>query len=84
MCVCLCVGEEYCTKQDKFRLLTVRIIWGKTEKDLSLLFKGPHNCLPHILGVHPTFLHVHLCELGAKSPLRIHVQAATSISVKHQ
>lgn len=65
MCVCLCVGEQYCTKEDKCRLLTIRIIWGKTEKYLSLPFKGPHNCLPHILSAQPKFLHVHLCELGA-------------------
>lgn len=47
--MCLCVGEQYCTKQDRHRLLTVRIIWGKTEKGLSLPFEGPHDCLPHIL-----------------------------------
>ena len=80
MCVCLCVGEQYCTNQDKCRLLTIRIIWGKTEKDLSLPFKGPHNCLPHILSVQPKFLHAHLCELGAKSALRIHVQADSCAS----
>lgn len=53
MCVSLCVGEQYCTKQDKCRLLTIRIIWGKTEKDLSLPCKGPHDCLPHIVSVQP-------------------------------
>lgn len=67
VCVCLCVREQYCTKQG--RLLTIRIIWGKTEKDFSLPFKGPHNCLPHILSVQPKFLHVHLCERGAESAL---------------